>query len=152
MNPKSKNSEAPAISLNGLRKVYVVNQQESGARAALKDLVHRRKVEVEAVGRISFDINPGEVVGFLGPNGAGKTTTLKMLSGLLYPTSGEASVLGFVPWRRERAYLRQMTLVMGQRNQLIWDIPALSTFELDRASITSLPPTTRLCWTNSPVF
>jgi ABC-2 type transport system ATP-binding protein len=96
-------------------------------------------VEVEAVGGISFDIAPGEVVGFLGPNGAGKTTTLKMLSGLLYPTSGAASVLGFVPWRRERAYLRQMTLVMGQRNQLIWDIPALSTFELNRAVYNIAP-------------
>ena len=133
MNPTLANSGAPAISLHGLKKIYVVNQQESGARAALKDLLHRRKIEVDAVDGISFDINPGEVVGFLGPNGAGKTTTLKMLSGLLHPTSGEASVLGFVPWRRERAFLRQMTLVMGQRNQLIWDIPALSTFELNRA-------------------
>jgi ABC-2 type transport system ATP-binding protein len=134
MNPIPATSIEPAVSLRGLKKVYVVNQQESGARAALKDLLRRRRVEVNAVDGISFDIAPGEVVGFLGPNGAGKTTTLKMLSGLLYPTCGTASVLGFVPWRRERAYLRQMTLVMGQRNQLIWDIPALSTFELNRAS------------------
>ena len=133
MNPASANLLTPAISLHGLKKVYVVNQQESGTRAALKDLLHRRKIEIDAVDGISFDINPGEVVGFLGPNGAGKTTTLKMLSGLLHPTSGEASVLGFIPWHRERAFLRQMTLVMGQRNQLIWDIPALSTFELNRA-------------------
>jgi ABC-2 type transport system ATP-binding protein len=124
--------ENPSVSLRQLKKVYIVNEQESGARAALRGLLHRRKVEVNAVDGISFDVKPGEVVGFLGPNGAGKTTTLKMLSGLLYPTSGEASVLGFVPWRRERAYLRQMTLVMGQRNQLIWDIPALSTVELNR--------------------
>ena len=139
MNPTPANSVTPAISLRELKKVYVVNEQESGARAALKGLLHRRKVEVEAVGGISFDIAPGEVVGFLGPNGAGKTTTLKMLAGLLYPTSGEANVLGFVPWRRERAYLQQMTLVMGQRNQLIWDIPALSTFELNRAVYNIAP-------------
>ena len=131
MNPVSNNSQ-PAVSLDRLKKVYVVNEQESGTRAALRGLLHRRKVKVEAVDGISFEVKPGEVVGFLGPNGAGKTTTLKMLSGLLYPTSGEATVLGFVPWRRERAFLRQMTLVMGQRNQLIWDIPALSTFELNR--------------------
>ncbi len=82
---------------------------------------------------ISFDLAPGEIVGFLGPNGAGKTTTLKMLSGLLYPTAGEVTVLGYVPWKREKAFLRQITLVMGQRNQLVWDIPALDSFELNRA-------------------
>ena len=82
---------------------------------------------------ISFDLVPGEVVGFLGPNGAGKTTTLKMLSGLLHPTAGEVTVLGYVPWRRDRAFLRQITLVMGQRNQLVWDIPAIDSFELNRA-------------------
>jgi len=131
MNPVTT-TEQSAVSLKRLKKVYVVNEQESGTRAAFRGLFHRRKVEVNAVDGISFDVKPGEVVGFLGPNGAGKTTTLKMLAGLLYPTSGEATVLGFVPWRRERAYLRQMTLVMGQRNQLIWDILALSTFELNR--------------------
>ncbi len=82
---------------------------------------------------ISFEIEPGEVVGFLGPNGAGKTTTLKMLSGLLYPTSGEARVLGHVPSKRERDFLRRITLVMGNRNQLQWDLPALDSFELNRA-------------------
>ena len=82
---------------------------------------------------ISFDLAPGEIVGFLGPNGAGKTTTLKMLSGLLHPVGGEASVLGHVPWKRERDFLRQITLVMGQRNQLVWDIPAADSFELNRA-------------------
>ena len=82
---------------------------------------------------MSFDIEPGEIVAFLGPNGAGKTTTLKMLSGLLYPTSGEISVLGHVPSRRESAYLRQITMVMGNRNQLQWDLPALDSYELLRA-------------------
>jgi ABC-2 type transport system ATP-binding protein len=89
--------------------------------------------EIHAVDGITFDLEPGEIVGFLGPNGAGKTTTLKMLSGLLYPTAGEASVLGFLPWKRDKAFLRRITLVMGQRNQLIWDIPPLDTFELNRA-------------------
>jgi ABC-2 type transport system ATP-binding protein len=88
---------------------------------------------VRAVDGISFEIEPGEVVGFLGPNGAGKTTTLKMLSGLLHSSSGEYRVLGFVPSRRERDFLRQITLVMGNRNQLQWDLPALDSFELNRA-------------------
>jgi ABC-2 type transport system ATP-binding protein len=88
---------------------------------------------VKAVAGISFEIEPGEVVGFLGPNGAGKTTTLKMLSGLLYPSGGEARVLGHVPSKRERELLRRITLVMGNRNQLQWDLPALDSFELNRA-------------------
>jgi ABC-2 type transport system ATP-binding protein len=95
--------------------------------------VRRKTREVRAVDEISFDISPGEVVGFLGPNGAGKTTTLKMLSGLLYPSGGEARVLGFVPSKRQRAFLSQITLVMGNRNQLQWDLPALDSYELNRA-------------------
>ena len=130
---------AYAIHVQGLSKFYVVNQQETGTKAAFQGLVHRRKAEVKAVNGISFDIEPGEIVGFLGPNGAGKTTTLKMLSGLLHPTSGELSVLGYVPSKREAAFLRQITLVMGQRNQLVWDIPAELTFELNRA-IYRIPP------------
>lgn len=102
-------------------------------KSALAGLVHRHKLEVPAVDGVSFEIAPGEIVGFLGPNGAGKTTTLKMLSGLLYPTAGEVTVLGHVPWKRERSFLRQITLVMGQRRQLIWDIPASHSFELNRA-------------------
>ncbi|MGD0783637.1 MAG: ATP-binding cassette domain-containing protein, partial [Candidatus Aminicenantales bacterium] len=126
-------TDRPSIRVRDLRKTYVVAQREAGARAALKSLVRRRKQEIAAVDGISFDVDPGEIVGFLGPNGAGKTTTLKMLSGLLHPTSGDVRVLDAVPWRREKAFLRQITLVMGQRNQLVWDIPAADSFELNRA-------------------
>ena len=108
-------------------------EREAGLRAAVRGLFHRKTRAVRAVDAISFEIGPGEVVGFLGPNGAGKTTTLKMLYGLLYPTSGQASVLGFVPSRREKDFLRGITLVMGNRNQLQWDLPALDSFELNRA-------------------
>jgi ABC-2 type transport system ATP-binding protein len=121
------------IHVRDLRKIYVVPEREAGLLAALRSLVRRRSRQVPAVDGITFDVAPGEIVGFLGPNGAGKTTTLKMLAGLLYPTSGEVTVLGHVPWRRERAFLRRITLVMGNRNQLVWDIPAIDSFELNRA-------------------
>ncbi len=127
------NSTSPAIHVRNLRKTYVVPEREAGLFAALRSLLNRRSREVHAVNDISFDVAPGEVVGFLGPNGAGKTTALKMLSGLLYPTSGEVTVLGYHPWQREKAFLRQITLVMGNRNQLAWDIPPLDSFELNRA-------------------
>jgi ABC-2 type transport system ATP-binding protein len=121
------------VHVSELTKVFKVPEREPGLRAAAKALVRRKTRDVHAVEAISFDIEPGEVVGFLGPNGAGRTTTLKMLAGLLYPTSGEARVLGHVPSRREKDYLRRMTMVMGNRNQLQWDIPALDSFELYRA-------------------
>jgi ABC-2 type transport system ATP-binding protein len=121
------------VEVSGLEKVFRVPERESGVRAATRSLFRREWREVRAVDGISFAIEPGEVVGFLGPNGAGKTTTLKMLSGLLYPSGGELRVLGHVPSRRERDYLRRMTLVMGNRNQLQWDLPALDSFELNRA-------------------
>ena len=123
----------PAVRTRDLRKTYIVSERETGVRAALRSLVHRPKKEVRAVDGISFELAPGEIVGFLGPNGAGKTTTLKMLSGLLHPTAGDLSVLGYAPWKREKAFLRNITLVMGQRNQLVWDIPAADSFELNRA-------------------
>jgi ABC-2 type transport system ATP-binding protein len=122
-----------SIHVAGLRKTFVVPEREAGLRAATRSLFRRKTREVNAVDGITFDIAPGEIVGFLGPNGAGKTTTLKMLSGLLYPTGGEVRVLGHVPSRRERALLRQITLVMGNRNQLQWDLPAADSFELNRA-------------------
>jgi ABC-2 type transport system ATP-binding protein len=128
----------PVVHVSELTKVFKVPEREAGLRAAAKSLLRRKWREVRAVDAISFDIGPAEVVGFLGPNGAGKTTTLKMLSGLLYSTGGDARVLGHVPSKREREYLRRITLVMGNRNQLQWDLPALDSFELHR-SIYRLP-------------
>jgi ABC-2 type transport system ATP-binding protein len=121
-----------AVSVRDLRKVYAVAAREAGLGAAVRDLVRRRTRSVEAVAGVSFTIRPGEVVGFLGPNGAGKTTTLKVLTGLLYPTSGEARVLGFVPHRRQRDFLSRIALVMGNRNQLTWDLPVADSFEVHR--------------------
>jgi ABC-2 type transport system ATP-binding protein len=123
----------PAVHVGALEKVFDVPEREPGLLAATKSLVRRKTRAVRAVDAISFEIPHGEIVGFLGPNGAGKTTTLKMLSGLLYPTGGEARVLGHVPSKREREFLRRITLVMGNRNQLQWDLPALDSFELNRA-------------------
>ena len=123
----------PIICARDLTKSFQVSERSAGLGAALKSLVHRKTREVKAVDSIDFEIARGEIVGFLGPNGAGKTTTLKMLSGLLYPSNGSASVLGFTPSKREPAYLRQITMVMGQRNQLFWDLPAADSFDLNRA-------------------
>jgi ABC-2 type transport system ATP-binding protein len=128
-----------AITVTGLGKTYVVPEREGGVRAALAALVRRRTRQVEAVADVSFSIEPGEIVGFLGPNGAGKTTTLKMLAGLLHPTTGMASVLGFTPWRRDHDYLGRMSLIMGQRNQLHWDIPVLDSFRLNQAIFRIAP-------------
>jgi ABC-2 type transport system ATP-binding protein len=123
----------PDIEVRDLRKTFVVPVREAGLRASVRSLVRREHREVRAVDGISFQIEPGEVVGFLGPNGAGKTTTLKMLSGLLYPTGGELSVLDHVPSQRKPTLLERITLVMGNRNQLQWDLPAVDSFEMNRA-------------------
>ncbi len=122
-----------AIVVEKLSKTYQVSEREGGFREAVRGFFHRKFKDVHAVQQVSFSIEPGEIVGFLGPNGAGKTTTLKMLSGLLHPTSGKASVLGFTPWQLKPAYLKSMTLVMGQRNRLSWDIPAADSFLLNQA-------------------
>lgn len=116
-----------------LTKTYQVPEREGGFGAAVRSFFVRKYRYVQAVQEVSFTIGAGEVVGFLGPNGAGKTTTLKMLSGLLHPTRGTAKVLGFTPWERKNDYLRAMTLVMGQRNRLSWDIPAVDSFLLNQA-------------------
>jgi ABC-2 type transport system ATP-binding protein len=126
------------ILLDALSKHFKVPVRESGLKASLGSLFKREFRTVKAVDEITFQIDQGEVVGFLGPNGAGKTTTLKMLSGLLYPTSGNATVLGFEPSRRQPQFLQQITLVMGNRQQLVWDLPALDSFDLMRA-IYSIP-------------
>ncbi len=123
----------PVISITNLSKHYKVPVREAGLKASVVSLFNRKYREVKAVDEIGFTIQPGEVVGFLGPNGAGKTTTLKMLSGLLHPTGGEVSVLGYEPRKRQADFLSQITLVMGNRNQLAWDLPALDSFELNRA-------------------
>ena len=120
----------PAIDVRHLRKVYRVYRKREGLFASLRGLFHRDYKDVAAVDDVSFQIEAGEMVAFLGPNGAGKTTTLKLLSGLIYPTAGEATVLGYVPWKRENAYRRRFSLVMGQKNQLWWDLPAQESFRL----------------------
>ena len=123
----------PAILTRGLRKVYRVFRKEPGLGGAIRGLFHRRYDEVVAVEGVNLEIGHGELVGFLGPNGAGKTTTLKMLSGLLHPNGGTAHVLGHVPWEREVIFRRQISLLLGQKNQLLWDLPARESFELNRA-------------------
>lgn len=120
----------PVIEVEDLTKTFTSLKKEPGLAGTLKSLYTRQTVSVQAVKGVSFTIEPGEIVGFLGPNGAGKTTTLKMLSGILYPTSGRATVLGYTPWERKNPYLRQVSLVMGQKNQLWWDLPALDSFLL----------------------
>jgi ABC-2 type transport system ATP-binding protein len=121
------------IETRGLTKVYRTYKKESGLRGALKGLVRRKYDQTRAADNVSFTIEEGELVGFLGPNGAGKTTVLKMLSGLLNPTSGEARVLGFTPWERRNEMKRQFALLMGQKNALWWDLPAQESLELNRA-------------------
>src|SRR5215510_15710464 len=123
----------PTIKVQQLSKTYEVPEREGGFGSAVRSFFKRKYKDVKAVQEVTFKIAQGEIVGFLDPNGAGKTTTLKMLSGLLHPTGGSASVLGFTPWELKPEYLRSMTLVMGQRNRLSWDIPAADSFLLNQA-------------------
>ena len=118
------------IEIKNLVKSYRVYQKREGLKAAVQGLFHREHREVEAVRGIDLQVEQGEFVAFLGPNGAGKTTTLKLLSGVIYPTSGTATVMGYVPWERNNDYRRRFALVMGQKNQLWWDLPAQESFRL----------------------
>ncbi len=120
------------IAVNNLSKYYRVYQKEAGFIGSIKSLFNRKYYDAKAVEDISFSILEGELVGFIGPNGAGKTTTLKCLSGLLYPTKGEVRVLGYTPFERKNEYLKQIALVMGQKNQLWWDLPAVDSFLLNK--------------------
>ncbi len=118
------------IEIAGLTKTYRVYQKSEGLMASVRGLFHREYRTVEAVRGVDLTVEAGEFVAFLGPNGAGKTTTLKLLSGVIHPTSGSATVMGYVPWKREHAYRRRFALVMGQKNQLWWDLPANESFRL----------------------
>jgi len=120
----------PQILVEDLSKTYRVPVRPEGLGASLRSLLKRRYDQVEAVCAVSFTVQPGEMVGLIGPNGAGKTTTLKMLSGLLVPTAGQAQVAGFTPWERKPAYLRRISMVMGNKNQMIWDVPPLDSFRV----------------------
>ena len=122
----------PAIKVQNLRKDYEYYRKAPGLKGSFMSLFKREKLITTAVSSISFTIQEGELVGFLGPNGAGKTTTLKMLSGILHPTSGSATVLGHTPWNREPVYQKQFSIVMGQKNQLWWDLPAQESFLLNK--------------------
>ncbi len=120
------------IDVRQLRKTYTYHKKAPGLANSFKSLFHRETLTTEAVKDISFTVEEGELVGFLGPNGAGKTTTLKMLAGILYPSSGTATVLGYTPWERKPAYQKQFSIVMGQKNQLWWDLPAMESFLLNK--------------------
>ncbi|MBW3543149.1 MAG: ABC transporter ATP-binding protein [Planctomycetes bacterium] len=122
----------PAIEVRDLTKIYRVYRKAEGLWASMAGLFRREYRDVRAVDGVSFSIDESEMVAFLGPNGAGKTTTLKLLSGLIFPTAGEAAVLGYVPWKRENAYRRRFSLVMGQKNQLWWDLPSQESFRLHK--------------------
>jgi len=120
------------ITVDRLSKEYLVYKKDPGVKGSLKSILNRKYESVDAVSEISFEVNKGELIGFIGPNGAGKTTTLKCLSGLLYPTSGKVEVLGFNPYERKYKFLNQIGLIMGQKNQLWWDLPAIDTFNLHK--------------------
>lgn len=123
----------PIIHVKQLVKTYTFFKKDPGLWGSVKSLFYREKQTVDAVKSISFDIAPGELVGFVGPNGAGKTTTLKMLSGILHPTSGDVRVLGYEPFRRQSIFQKQFAIVMGQKNQLWWDLPPMESFLLNKA-------------------
>ena len=139
MKSELRNPTPPVIEVQGLTKTFRTYKKEPGIRGAVRGLFHRRYENTMAVDGVNFSVAEGEFVGFLGPNGAGKTTTLKMLSGLLYPTRGTARVLGYVPCERDDGYRRQFALLLGQKNQLWWDLPAIESLELN-AKIYGIAP------------
>lgn len=120
------------IRVEHLRKEFAYYRKKTGLQGSLHNLFHREMLKKEAVKDISFSVEKGEIAGLLGPNGAGKTTTLKMLSGILFPTSGEAEIDGYIPWERKNAFKRRFSIVMGQKNQLWWDLPASDSFYLNK--------------------
>src|SRR3972149_2413403 len=120
------------IEVKNLTKIYKIHQKPPGIGGTFRSFFHRSYKQIKAASEVSFKIEESELVGFIGPNGAGKTTTLKVLSGLLYPTSGEISVLGFIPWQRKNNFQKQIVFVSGQKNQLWWDLPAYETFLLNK--------------------
>lgn len=121
-----------AIEVCELSKEFEYYEKEQGLKGSFKNLFDRKKLVKEAVKNLNFSVEQGEIVGFLGPNGAGKTTSLKMLSGILYPTGGKAEVLGFTPWERKNQFKRQISIIMGQKNQLWWDLPAIESMYLNK--------------------
>ena len=122
----------PQVIVKNLVKTYKTAEKEPGLTGSIKSLFHRKYNEVRAVDDVSFNVEEGELIGFIGPNGAGKTTTLKCLTGLLYPTNGEVLVLGYKPWERNNEFLKNIAFVMGQKNQLWWDLPPMETFLLNK--------------------
>lgn len=127
-----RNKMGNCIEVHSLTKTFEYYKKEEGLKGSIKNFFHREKLIKESVKNISFNIKEGEFVGFLGPNGAGKTTTLKMLSGILFPTSGEIDILGYKPWQRKDDFKRQFSIIMGQKNQLWWDLPAKESLYLNK--------------------
>lgn len=139
--PTRPTNMSNTISVGHLRKTFMQEKRPPGFFPALKSFFHRETIELEAVKNISFEIQEGEFVGFVGPNGAGKTTTLKMLSGILHPTNGNAAVLGFTPWERKSEFQKRFSLVMGQKNQLWWDLPVQESFAFNK-TVYEIPEAT----------
>jgi ABC-2 type transport system ATP-binding protein len=138
VQPASNATDYGIISAHNLSKVYPVAVKEPGVMGTITHFFRRTYREIKAVQDVSFEIAPGEVVGFLGPNGAGKTTTLKMLTGLIHPSSGKVKVAGHVPFRRQEGFLQKITLVMGQKQQLLWDLPAIDSLKIN-AAVYNIP-------------
>lgn len=120
------------MKVQDLKKTYITHERGSSFAESLKSLFVRKMIEVPALKGVSFNIEEGEMLGFLGPNGAGKSTTLKILTGVLYPTSGEAEIMGYIPWKKRNEYVSKIGAVFGQKSQLIWDIPPMDSFEMNR--------------------